>query len=270
MNILHDIDDAIREVEEEDYSHNDWCVYIPSNRLDEINDIVTQYTPMEAYEKGTKVRDKRIIPDNFVDEPIVLPDDTYKIPGFETFENPPEKLIKQIANIESHSQEDHIRSLSAEIYTARPFYNLENEHRRVNRDKIDKYNFPISADYDKQPNVLERVKIGMELTSSDEMGDYPVDDRGEREIIKGIKDNIHNVTRTGVYEWRKRTIKGAYPVLDIQHRERIRVGTDYKHYGGVMLKSIDTQAQIIETRSGSTVNSDFNNATSKTSSGTSL
>lgn len=247
MDILDDIDEAIEKAERKKYPHEDWCVYVPTERLDEVHDVQVNRSPMEVYDKGEKVRERKIIPDHLVDEPIILPDKPSDIPGFETFENPPEYLIEKVVDVESNTYREEYHDSKTRVYTTWAFFDLVNEHRRINREKVDKYNFfGVSGEYDEEPDVLERLKFGYQISVSAVFDDIPEDYHRNAELFETIRENIHNVSRSPVYEWRKRTIKGAYPVLDITHHEKIRVGTEYKHYGGLLLKNIDTRTKKIE------------------------
>ena len=245
--ILQDVDEAIAEAGREGYPHEKWCIYVPTERLDEIHQVQIDRSPMEVYDKGQKIRDREIIPDPLVDEIIVLPENTSDIPGFEIFKNPPEHLIEQIVDIQSNTFTDHMRGLERKTFNTRVFFDLENEHRRLNHSKINKYNFwGVSGEYDEEPNVLERLKFGYQISLSKDMHSLPDGFHRNHELFETIRDNINSIIKRPIYKSRNRTIKGPYPVLDIDHQEKIRIGTEYKYYGGLLLKYIETPASKIE------------------------
>jgi hypothetical protein len=241
--ILDEIYTAIHEVDKEGYAHGDWPVYVPSDRMDEVISMLDEYTHMEVYKKGHTIAGKDIIPDPFVVSPVVLPRDTSDIRRYLTHENPPRKLLEQVVDAYAEAYADTLRGTTN--YTTTAFYEVEDEHRRLNRNTHRKYGFACDSEYDKEPNELERMKIGFQFTS--ELGaSANVDDYARNQLIDGVNKHIHHVSRQPIRKTRTRTLKGPYPVLDIEHTERIRVGTDYTHYGGVLLKCIDTRAQKME------------------------
>jgi len=241
--ILDEIYTAIHEVDKEGYPQDDWPVYVPSDRMGEVKSVLDEYTHMEVYKKGHTIAGKDIIPDPFVVSPVVLPRDTSDIPGYPTYENPPRKLLEQVVDAYAEAYADTLRGTTN--YTTTAFYEVEDEHRRLNRNTLRKYGFGYSGEYDKEPNELERMKIGVQLTS-ELAASANVDEYGRNQLVNGVNEHIHHVSRQPIRKTRTRTLKGPYPVLDIEHTERIRVGTDYTHYGGVLLKCIDTHVQKME------------------------
>lgn len=241
--ILDEIYTAINEVDKKGYPHDDWPVYVPSDRMGEVKSMLDEYTHMEVYNKGHTIAGKDIIPDRFVDSPVVLPRDTSDIPGYPTYENPPRKLVEQVVDAYAEAYTNTLNGTTN--YTTAAFYEVEDKHRRVDRNTLQKYGFEYDGEYDKEPNELERMKIGVQLTTELGASAY-IDEDGRNKLVDSVNEHIHHVSRQPIRKTRTRTIKGVYPVLDIEHTERIRVGTDYTHYGGVLLKCIDTHAQKIQ------------------------
>lgn len=241
--IRDEIYDAVHEAESNHPQSSDWPVYVPTDRMDDVKNVLDEYTHMEVYEKGATIAGKQIIPDPFVDTPVVLPTDATDVPLYETYEDPPKKLIEQLVELYTKSSVDKIRRTTQ--FVCKVFYNVLNDHRRVNEEKIRQYNLAGFAEYDREPDHLEHRKFGYQFTV-ETAESMDTDTLALSELSKSVANATHDVERRGVYTHRTRTIKGAFPVLDIEHTERIRVGTDYTHYGGVLLTPIDTHCDKIE------------------------
>lgn len=241
--ILDEINDAIYEANEQGYPHANWPVYVPTNRMDEVKSLLDEYTHIEVYEKSHTIAGKDIIPDPFVVAPITLPRDTNDIPGYPTYEHPPEKLLEQVVDASAKSHTDTLRGTTNYMTTA--FYEVEDEHQRLDSNTLREYGFTHSGEYDKEPDELERMKIGFQAPI-EFAAEVDIEERARRQLVDGVKKHAHHVSRQPIRKTRTRTIKGPYPVLDVEHTERIRVGTKYTHYGGVLLKCIDTPAQKIQ------------------------
>ena len=243
--ILDEIYDAIEQVDREGLPHSEWPVYVPKDRMGEVNELRDEYRHMDVYKKGSTIAGKEIIPDPFVPKPIVLPKDTGDIPMPQAVcENPPRELLEQVVDCELKSFGDKLRERVD--YRTKVFFEVEDIHERLNDKKIAKYNLSLSKiDTNKQPDYLERVKFG--VSYFDEYGVMQSMDTLAREkLIERAYENIHSVQREAIHGTRHRTLKGPYPVLDIHHTERIRCGTKYTHFGGVFLKRIDTTASKMD------------------------
>jgi hypothetical protein len=240
--------DAIEEVDRADLRHNDWPVYVPTNMLPEIKSYLSERTPIEAYNKGITINGKGIIPDPYIESPVVLPKEPNDVPYHHAVsEDPPEQLVKRLIalNLDARTPVDTVHDTVN--YTTKLFFEVANTHQRTDQNTIDKYALTINdttIEYDKQPDELECVKLGCQFTN--EFTEHIEDDFVEQTMVDGVRNTIHSVHRQPVYGTRKRVVKGPYPVLDIHHTERIRCGTRYKHYGGVFLAAIDTPAQKMD------------------------
>lgn len=241
--ICDEIYDAIDEANKKGFPHTNWPVYVPTDRMDEVKSLLDEYTHMEVYEKGHTIAGKDIIPDPFVVSPVVLPRDTNDIPGYQTYEYPPEKLLEQVVDAYAESHTDTLRRTTN--YTTTAFYEVEDEHRRLDSNTLRECGFTHSGEYDKEPDELERMKIGFQATT-EFAEEVDIEERARRQLVDGVKEHVHHVSRQPIRKTRTRTIKGPYPVLDVEHTERIRVGTKYTHYGGVLLKCIDTRVQKLQ------------------------
>lgn len=240
--IVDKIHDAIEQADLDDLPHDDWPVYLSPKQFKEAYKHVSEYSHIEVYNKGTTICGKEIVQDEHIDEPVVLPHSVADLPMHCAIrENPPEHLLKQVVKAELNSHTDTLRNTMR--YRTRVFFDVEEKHLRLKHDKIDKYGLSLPTqrtDFDKQPDHLERVKFGLQLTT--EFMQEPDMDYVLREMVSGLIDQIHSVSRSTIKGKRSRVIKGPYPVLDIEHTEYIDCGTEYTHYGGVLLKRIDTPA----------------------------
>lgn len=240
--------DAVEEVNRAGLPHDEWPFYIPSDMLPEIKDHLSEYTRMEVYNKANTILGKDIIPDPYIDSPVVLPEKPNNVPYHHAVsEDPPGHLVKQLVelNLESRTPVDTLWDTAN--YSTRLFFEVANTHQRINQNTVETYGLTINGntiEYDKQPDELERVKLGYQFTS--EFTEHIEDGHVEQKMVDGVRDTIRSIHRQAVYGTRKRLLKGPYPVLDIHHTERIRCGTQYKHYGGVFLTAIDTPAQKMD------------------------
>jgi hypothetical protein len=248
---IDQIRNAIYEQERENIGTDEWPVYVPHSMLDDVSDHIDDYSHQEIYKKGATVAGRRIIGDGLVDEPIALPENVSDLPlSHATIENAPAHLIEQVASVELKESTDWVRE--TKNYRTRLFFDVEDRHLRLNHDKIDKYNLSLQnnerTEYDRKPDELEQVKLGYSFTSEAlemDMGDFAT-----KTIVDGVKEHIHSVHRQAVYGTRTRRFRFPYSGLDFTHQERIRCGTIYTHYGGVLLKNIDTPAQKMELPQG--------------------
>lgn len=242
---IDQIHDAIHERKRDNMGVDDWVVYVPHDMMPEINNLISNRSPMETYKNGATIAGHQISPDGFIDEPILLPDRVQDLnPSNGVVENAPEQLIRQTLRaygIEQHT--DELRGVNT--YKTRLFFDVEDKHTKLNHAKINRYNLNISeTEAHTEPEEYERVTLGHQFTDELQLREPEFDESYiERQFADAVDRQIHSVTTQPVYGTRTRRIKMPYSVLDTTITERIRCGTKYTHWGGVFLPPVDVSAQ---------------------------
>jgi len=245
-NIYDEIIDEIYRLESDDISTDGYIVYVPVDRMPEIENLIESYSHQEVYKHGATVAGLDVAPDSFIDELQVLPKSAGDMqPSDAILTDPPASLITDLLNIES--RRDTLRDITR--YTDRFFFDIDREHIRLNHDKIQKYRLEAQvtqSELDSKPDELRRVKLGFQFTDELSLSGGIDNTFIEKQFIEGVRNHIHTVHRKPIYVTRERLIKMPYSILDIEHTERIRVGAKYTFYGGVYCYPIDTPAEKLD------------------------
>ena len=179
--------------------------------------------------------------------------------------DPPEDKIKECVEVEKKEYEDPLRGTITQ-YTTHAWLKPFCKWQRFDEDMVEKYGHPLSThnldvrfgennEYTKTEfDEYERQKFGYENVTSSQMdnSDLDMETRGdewaEREMPQAIHRALWNVHVEPVYVYRERTFEGAYPVLDIEHEEKLKFGKHGTTYEGMLMRKIDTDVHKLEMR----------------------
>lgn len=252
QSVIHQTDEQIK------CNTDDWVLYIPSDNAPKITDYVdtTRQTTTEYEDTTTKYEDTTLFGhkweiDHYIDDPQLLPDSVQDLTS-ETYclRDPPYSLVQEWVQIHGMTEKSTRTPMVGTrttpgceriLYTVRPFYNIRRRHHKLNDTLIRRYDLDVPSLPDTDPDDYDRVKMGNQVVKRNSA---PADlssniEAIRRQFIERIIEKANSVSRREIVGQRKRRIEFPYKFLDFYHREEIRCGTSYTHYGGVFLKPLE-------------------------------
>lgn len=243
----------IRDREEEcSINRDDWQFYIPPECLKDIHNDLGTPESIHGFD---------YVVDTLIAAPKFLPKDVADIP-FRTTTTPTEHHLRQFLNhlgIEERQSKNPFFNERKHRYTVKPFIEVRNQHRKLAQDTIQRYGLrdlrPGIGEYSQDDRqIFERNTFGFQQALTDKAMDAGIQSPGrdhvERQLAGYITNFLDTVQTRPVYGERKRTFRMPYPVLDWTHREKVRCGTHYTYYGGILLEAVESQVKVLETLTG--------------------
>lgn len=222
--------------------------------VDEFEEFLVDYTETNPLtDDPPKIKGVKVRLDRLIREPKVLPDSfggSYPL----WLKDPPEEHIRRLIDIEKQSFEDPLRGKIVQYLThvwLKPFCRWQ----RFDDEMIEKYGDPLTTptlsvptgeeyEYTKTEfDHFERQKFGFEHIISPQLEDEAVvDEEQEGKISSAIHKYLWDVAVQPVAVRRERTFKGPYPVLDVEHTERLQFGKKMTTYEGLLMRRVDSNA----------------------------
>lgn len=247
------VNDMIKEYKEDD-GELPATVYLP---MEDYKDFYNEYRgkhPMKTDEPS--LRGIPIKHDDLIRVPQILPDHFNAAYPF-CHKDPPREHIDRLIDIEKLEYTEPLRHSEVHQYKTSVFLKPYCKWQRFDEEMVEKYGSPVlnpsisnlggkEVEYTKTEfDHFERQKFGFEQSFTHEAveqldAESRADDRAERQIPSEIHKTLWRVNVSPVYMRRKRTIKGPYPVLDIEHREELKFGKSMVTYEGLVMRNIDT------------------------------
>lgn len=259
---LEEATELVKEYHKDKESELPATLFIP---MREYSEFYQEYRSVNRYtEKPPKIKEVTVESDDVIEDPVVLPDSftgSYPL----VLKDPPIEHIKRLTDIEKIEYMDPIRGDISQYKSyvwLKPFCKWQ----RFDEEMVEKYGHPkyksnldswTKEDHEYTQTEFdhcERKKFGFENVFSSQMKDSDIDvesfgdDRAERQMSKAIHEHLWDVYVEPVYIYRKRTIKGVHPVLDIEHEERLKFGKHATTYEGMLMRKIDTDVHKMEMR----------------------
>jgi hypothetical protein len=255
---LHESESLVKEYDEEHGLTGEETLYVP---VSEYGELYREYHANNVLSRSDEVsiRGVEVQEDASLKQPKILPD--VSNPDYpEVLKDPPEKHIERLIDVKEKEFEDTFRRCNITQYTAYAWLKPFCKWQRLDDEKIEKYGHPISnrnlrvcgdenCEYTKTDfSYYERQKFGFENSTTPEAAEIDFEDgiEPEGEIVRAIHNALWSVHLKDVYAVRERTIKGAYPVLDVKHREEIKFGKHGTTYEGMFMRHVDENVHKYE------------------------
>lgn len=230
-------------------------LYVP---IKEYSELYQEYRRVHKFDEiPPKVEGVEIKDDVCIKEPRVIPDEIDSSFPLH-MKDPPQDLISRMMDLEDKKFTDAFRGriIQTTGYAwLKPFCVWQ----RFDEEMVEKYGHPISTkDLDVRRGedceftktefeTYERTKFGTETSMSLEIdaADFDIDEYHHRRVEDGITKAVHDflwdINVKNVIVDRKRTIKGPFPVLDIEHTEELIFGKHMTTYEGMLMRHVDSQ-----------------------------
>lgn len=250
--VIDTLQSVIRQTDEQiKCNTNDWTLYVPSDGAYQITDHVDTTRRTTAGHEETTLLGHQWEIDHCIDDPQLLPDSVQDLtPETYCLRDPPYSLVQEWVQIHGMTEKSTRTPMVGRRktpgrqrirYTIKPIYNIGRRHHKLNDTLIRRYDLDVPSLPDTDPDGHYFVKMGNDVVKrkSAPSGVNPNTESIRRQLIERIIKKTNSVSRQEIVGQRKRRIEFPYQFLDFYHREEIRCGTSYTHYGGVFLKPVE-------------------------------
>ena len=209
-----------------------------------------------------KYRGFKIFQDTLINKTQILPLNNADLEDF-FLSDPPQKLIENMIEIQESFRKDIYEEIDLYDFTTYLFFKPFCKWQRFYDDKIEKWGHPsenqnvrIKNGEDNEFSKLsfdynDRIKIGFQKSISKEMKESKTNEERflhevEKNFYKRIHKIIKSVNKKYIYAERERTFKGAYPILDIEHKEDILFGYYCENYQSLFMLNVETDVKKLK------------------------